>query len=235
MDFFVGIGYNKYILYYSVVICFMTVRKIIGKIIITAFIAAAAAIVIFISVTLIFMLARSGGKELTFLWYTEIGETTYINFKEIYVDLDDNPFVEGNRPKSSESYSLLKSFVNLEFLYTNSAVPVSDLSFLEHTRKIKVLSVLNGDYTDLSPLSNLKQLAWLAVSVENAEDLSPLCALENAEIINLFDADNFGSEDFEELARSLPNCKIEAYAKDSKVIQTEDGSYERSHILYSNN
>lgn len=204
----------------------MSKRKIIEDVIIAAFGIAVAAVLIFILVTLVFCLVIREKKESTLLWYTEIGETTYINFTETYVYLDYDPFIEGNCPKSSESYSLLKSFVNLEVLYTNSKIPVSDISFLEHTRKMKHLSVYSGSYADLSPVSGLKRLETLVISVENVDDLSPLYALENAEKIYLLNAGGFDTDDFEELSRKLPNCEIRAFGS----VGTRENT-----PIYSNN
>ncbi|MDE5858934.1 MAG: hypothetical protein K2H23_00855 [Oscillospiraceae bacterium] len=106
-------------------------------------------------------------------------------------------------PKNSESYSLLKSFVNLESLYTCSTVPVNDLS----------------------PVSKLSKLEILTISVENVDDLSPLYALENAEKIYLLNADSFVNEDFEELSDNLPNCKIDVYTQNGTYGYIDDGLY----------
>ena len=203
----------------------MSKRKVVKNVTIAVFSAIAAAVLIFILVTLIFCLSVREKKEGTMLWYTEIEET--------YVNLDYSPFVEGNTPKSPESYSLLKSFVNLESLYTCSTVPVNDLSFLKHTRKMKKLYVYIGNYTDLSPLSKLNDLEILTLSVENADDLSPLYSLENAEEIYLLYADNFGNDDFEKLSDNLPNCRITAYNTKYKTDNNEYGSrkqYEKTPV-----
>lgn len=212
----------------------MSKRKIIENVIITAFWTAVAAVLIFILVTLIFCLFIREKKESTLLWYTEIGKTTYINFKETSVSLDHHPFIEGNIPKSSESYSLLKSFINLESLETCSTVPVNDLSFLKHIRKMKRLYIYSGNYSDLSPVSKLNKLEILTVSVENVDDLSPLYALENAEEIYLLDADSFGSDDFEKLSSHLPNCRITVYNKiygmDNTYGYGSGGSYEKTPV-----
>lgn len=211
----------------------MSKRKVVKNVTIAVFSAIAAAVLIFILVTLVFCLSVREKKEGTMLWYTEIGKTTYINFKETYVNLDYSPFVEGNTPKSPESYSLLKSFVNLESLYTCSTVPVNDLSFLKHLKKMKNLYVYIGNYTDLSPLSKLSNLETLTLSVENADDLSPLYSLENAEEIYLLYADNFGNDDFEKLSDNLPNCRITAYNTKYKTDNNEYGSrkqYEKTPV-----
>lgn len=212
----------------------MSKSKVVKNVIIAVFSAAAAAVLIFILVTLVFCLSIREKKEGTLLCYTEIGKTTYINFKETSVNLDHHPFIEGNTPKSSESYSLLKSFVNLESLYTCSTIPVNDLSFLKHTRKMKNLYVYIGNYTDLSPLSKLSNLETLTLSVENVNDLSPLYSLESAKKICLLDADNFASGDFEKLSENLPDCQITAYNKiydmDNTYGYGSGGQYEKTPV-----
>lgn len=212
----------------------MSKRKIIGNILAAVFLTAAAAVLIFILVTVIFYTFIREKKESTLLWYTEIGETTYINFKETSVNLDHHPFIEKNIPKSSESYSLLKSVVSLESLYTCSTVPVNDLSFLKHLRKMKHLYIYIGNYTDLSPVNKLNKLETLTISVENVNDLSPLYSLENAETICLLYADNFDRGDFEKLSGNLPDCRITAYNKiygmDNTYGYGSSGKYEDTPV-----
>lgn len=78
-----------------------------------------------------------------------------------------------NNPLAKDSLENLSLYTNLEELYI-CGIKTQNLTFLEKLHRLKILSAVNCNISDIQSLRNLHELAYVRLALNKINDISPL-------------------------------------------------------------